>query len=65
MAISSEEQNAGTEASKSPKLITLRIPSVVSIGKIVVALVFAGFGSYLFQVAPTTEIAWVCCILLI
>jgi hypothetical protein len=65
MAISSEEQNAGTEAPKLPQVVTLSIPSVESIRKIVAALVFSGFGSYLFQVAPTTEIAWVCCILLL
>ena len=46
-------------------MVTLSIPSVESIRKIVAAVVFAGFGSYLFQVAPTTEIAWVCCILLL
>lgn len=65
MAISSEEQSAGTETPRLPKPVIQSILPVESIRKIVAALVFAGFGSYLFQVVPSIEIAWVCCILLL
>jgi len=65
MTIPSEEQSTGTETPKPSKLSPPGTSTAESIRKIAAALIFAGFGSYLFQVVPTTEIGWVSSILLL
>jgi di/tricarboxylate transporter len=65
MALSGEQQRATTLSFRLRGLLAKVTLSTDSRKRIVIAAVFAGAGIYLFQVAPSTQIAWVCAILLL
>ena len=65
MALSGEEPTARSASFRLRDSIARTAASPDWIKRAIAALVFAGAGSYLFQIAPTTQIAWVCAILLL
>ncbi len=65
MAFSGEKQSTGRVSFRLLDSVAKTAKSPGSIRKIITAVVFVLVGAYLFQVAPSNEIAWVCAILLL